>query len=172
MIEPTNVRRIASRAITTPYNPLTLLHLLIAALVLAVTLTPVAAHAGLGATVDSVARDEAMLKGVDLVTPTANYDLHEIKAATGTTVREYVSRQGTVFAVTWEGRTTPDLEQLLGSSYSRYLAEARTHRMGHHLLSINTPDLVASVVRLQRSSIGHVHLPALVPAGVAVAELR
>jgi Protein of unknown function (DUF2844) len=162
-----------SRTIITPHNPLTLLHLPIAALVLAVTLTvPMAAHAGLGATVDSVARDEVMLKGVDLVTPTANYDLHEIKAASGTTVREYVSRQGTVFAVTWEGRTTPDLERLLGSSYSRYLAEARAHRSGHHLLSINTPDIVASVVRLQRSSIGHVHVPALVPAGVAVTELR
>jgi Protein of unknown function (DUF2844) len=157
---------------TRPHNPSTL-HLLIPALVLAVTLiVPKAAHAALGAMVDSVARDETMLKGTELVTPTANYDLHEIKAATGTTVREYVSRQGTVFAVNWEGRTTPDLQQLLGSSYSRYLAEARTHRSGHHLLSINSPDLVASVVRLQRSSIGHVHLPALVPAGVAVADLR
>ena len=157
---------------TQPHNPSTF-HLLIPALVLAVTLTlPNVAYAALGATVDSVARDEAMLKGADIVTPTVNYDLHEIKAATGTTVREYVSRQGTVFAVAWEGRSTPELEQLLGSSYTRYLAEARTHRSGHHLLSINTPDLVASVVRLQRSSIGHVHLPALVPAGVAVADLR
>ena len=155
-----------------PQNP-SALHLLIPALVLAVSLTvPNAAHGALGATVDSVARDETMLKGADIVTPTANYDLHEIKAATGTSVREYVSRRGTVFAVTWEGRKTPDLEQLLGSSYSRYLAEARTHRNGHHVLSINTPDLVASVVHLQRSSIGHVHLPALVPAGVAVADLR
>jgi hypothetical protein len=157
---------------TQPHNPSTF-HLLIPALVLAVTLTlPNVAYAALGATVDSVARDEAMLKGADIVTPTVNYDLHEIKAATGTTVREYVSRQGTVFAVAWEGRSTPELEQLLGSSYTRYLAEARTHRSGHHLLSINTPDLVANVVRLQRSSIGHVHLPALVPAGVAVADLR
>jgi hypothetical protein len=157
---------------TRPHNPSTL-NLLLPALVLAVTLTvPRAAHAALGAMVDSVARDETMLRGADIVTPTANYDLHEIKAATGTTVREYVSRQGTVFAVSWEGRTTPDLEQLLGSSYSRYLAEARTHRSGHHSLAINTPELVASVVRLQRSSIGHVHLPALVPAGVAVADLR
>ena len=157
---------------TQPHNPSTF-HLLIPALVLAVTLTlPNVAYAALGATVDSVARDEAMLKGADIVTPTVNYDLHEIKAATGTTVREYVSRQGTGFAVAWEGRSTPELEQLLGSSYTRYLAEARTHRSGHHLLSINTPDLVANVVRLQRSSIGHVHLPALVPAGVAVADLR
>jgi Protein of unknown function (DUF2844) len=157
---------------TRPHNRSTP-YLLIPALLLAVTLTvPTAAHAALGATVDSVARDEAMLKGVDVVTPTANYDLHEIKTTTGTTVREYVSRQSTVFAVSWEGRTTPDLEQLLGSSYARYLAEAHTHRSGHHSLSINTPELVASVLRLQRSSIGHVHLPALVPAGVAVADLR
>jgi Protein of unknown function (DUF2844) len=157
---------------TRPHNPSTL-HLLIPALVLAVTLTvPKAAHAALGAMVDSVARDETMLKGVDLVTPIANYDLHEIKAATGTTVREYVSRQGTVFAVNWEGRNTPDLQQLLGDSYARYLAEARAHRSSHHLLSINTPDLVASVLHLQRSSIGHVHVPALVPVGVAVADLR
>jgi len=28
------------------------------------------------------------------------------------------------------------------------------------------------VVRLQRSSIGHIHLPTLVPASVAVADLR
>jgi uncharacterized protein DUF2844 len=148
-------------------------NLLIPSLLLAVSLTvPDVAHAALGATVDSVARDEAMLRGTDVVTPTANYDLHEIKAATGTVVREYVSRQGAVFAVTWEGRTTPDLEQLLGSSYPRYLAEARTHRSSHHTLSIDTPDLVASVVRLQRSSIGQVHLPALVPSGVAVADLR
>jgi hypothetical protein len=148
-------------------------YLLMFALAFAGSLTvPDAAHAALGATADSVTRDEATLKGVDFVTPTTKYDLHEIKAATGTTVREYVSRQGTVFAVAWEGPTTPDLAQLLGSSYSRYLAEARTHRNGHHLLSINTPDLVVSVVRLQRSSIGHVHLPALVPSGVAAAELR
>jgi hypothetical protein len=143
------------------------------ALLVAVTLSaPDGAYAALGATVDSVARDKAMLGGAEILTPSIHYDLHEIKAASGTTVREYVSRQGTVFAVSWEGRTTPDLEQLLGSSYARYLTEARTHRSGHHLLSINTPDLVASVLRLQRSSIGQVHLPALVPAGVAVAELR
>jgi hypothetical protein len=155
-----------------PYNP-SPLHLVISLLTLAVILTvPNVAQAALGATADSVALDETMFKGTDSVTPTATYDLHEIKAATGTTVREYVSRQGMVFAVSWEGRTTPNLEQLLGSSYSRYLTEARTHRTGHHLLSINTPDLVASVLRLQRSSIGHVHLPALLPAGVAVTDLR
>lgn len=145
----------------------------IPALLLAIALgAPQGARAALGGTVDSVARDRTSLQGEDIVTPSANYDLHEIKAATGTTVREYVSRQGAVFALAWEGRSTPDLQQLLGDSYARYLAEARAHRGSHHLLSFSTPELVASVLRLQRSSIGHVHIPALVPAGVAVAELR
>jgi len=143
------------------------------ALLLAVALSaPQGAHAALGGAVDSVARDQSSLQGEDVVTPMANYDRHEIKAASGTTVREYVSRQGAVFALAWEGRATPDLQQLLGDSYARYLAEARAHRGSHHLLSFNTPDLVASVLHLQRGSIGHVHIPALVPAGVAVAELR
>jgi hypothetical protein len=146
---------------------------LIPALVLAAMLAlPLNAHAALGATVDSLAGDASLMQGADSVTPNTSYDLHEIKAASGTTVREYVSRQGTVFAVSWEGRTTPDLQQLLGASYARYLAAARSYRSSHHLLSFSTPDLVASVLRLQRSSIGHVHVPALVPAGVTVAELR
>ena len=51
---------------------------------------------------------------------------------------------------------------------NKLVAESRTTPTS----SINTPDLVASVMRLQRSSIGHVHLPALVPAGVAAADLR
>jgi hypothetical protein len=46
------------------------------------------------------------------------------------------------------------------------------HRGGHHIVSVNTPDLVASVLVVQRRAIGHVQLPALIPAGVAVTELR
>ncbi|MGA2024023.1 MAG: DUF2844 domain-containing protein [Steroidobacteraceae bacterium] len=128
--------------------------------------------AALGGTADSVARDAALLSGSDAVTQSASYDLHEITAATGTTVREYVSRQGTVFAVSWEGRGSPDVAQLLGSSYAAYVAAAHAHRTGHHLVVVNTPDLVASVLVVQHRSIGHVHVPALLPAGVTPADLH
>jgi hypothetical protein len=130
------------------------------------------ADAALGGSVDSVARDRDMLQGSDIVTPTVNYDLHEIRAASGTTVREYISRQGTVFAVAWEGPSNPNLQQLLGESYASYQTLGHAHRGSHHLLTIDTPNLVASVLRLQRSSIGHVHVPPLLPAGVTVADLR
>jgi Protein of unknown function (DUF2844) len=133
---------------------------------------PYPAYAALGAGVDSLAVDEQMLGGTDVVTPMASYDLHQIKAASGTSVREYVSRQGTVFALSWGGPSHPNLQLLLGSSYAAYQAAARAHRIGHHIVSINTPDLVATVLRLQRSSSGQIYVPALVPDGVMAANLR
>jgi hypothetical protein len=77
-----------------------------------------------------------------------------------------------VFAVSWEGRGSPDVAQLLGSSYAAYVAAAHAHRTGHHLVVVNTPDLVASVLVVQHRSIGHVHVPALLPAGVTPADLH
>jgi hypothetical protein len=145
--------------------------LVLSCMVATLSLSPIA-HAALGAGADSVARDATLLRGTDTVTQTASYDRHEIQAQTGTRVREYVSRQGTVFALSWEGRSNPDMQQLLGASYPAYLAAALTHRSGHHLVSISTPDLVASVLTVQRRSIGHVRVPALIPSGVTLAELR
>jgi hypothetical protein len=138
----------------------------------AILATPRPAHSALGAGVDSLAQDQQVLGGADVVTPMTTYDLHEIRAPSGTTVREYVSREGTVFAVSWQGPSHPSLQQLLGNSYSSYQAAARAHRRGHHIVSIDTPDLVASVLRLQRSSSGQIYVPALVPQGVAAANLR
>jgi hypothetical protein len=138
----------------------------------AVLAPPRPAHAALGAGVDSLVADQAILGGADVVTPMTTYDLHEIKAASGTSVREYVSREGTVFAVSWGGPSHPNLQQLLGNSYAAYQAAARVNRRGHHIVSINTPDLIASVLRLQRTSSGQIYVPGLVPPGVAVASLR
>jgi hypothetical protein len=74
--------------------------------------------------------------------------------------------------VTWQGPRAPDLRQLLGAYFERYAAEARTHRTGHHALSILTPDFVVSAVRFQRGFQGRAILPALTPAGVTRDEIR
>ena len=46
--------------------------------------------------------------------PPLGLDL-KLTDANGTTVREYVSPQGSVFGITWQGRSTPDMNQLLGT---------------------------------------------------------
>jgi len=144
-----------------------------ALLVLLVVLDPPAAHAALGATREDLLRDAAALQTARVtITSREGYDVHEMISADGTTVRAYVEPGGRVFAVTWSGRVQPDLRVVLGPYYARFLEAARAPHPSHHVLSINTPDLVLSVVKLPRGFAGRAHLPSLVPAGTAVDTLR
>src|SRR4051812_2811446 len=47
------------------------------------------------------------------------YSIHEIQLP-GRIVKEYLSRGGRVFAVTWRGASQPDLAVLLGSYFKEY----------------------------------------------------
>ena len=140
------------------------------AAVLALAAAP--AHAGLGESVDSIARDHAALRGASLhVTPAANWDLHEITTAQGTRVREYSSKSGTVFAVTWRGRM-PDLHVLLASHYAEYQAATEARPANRRVLSIATPGLVMDAMKLPRGFTGSAHVPGLLPAGTSAQDLE
>lgn len=132
------------------------------------------AFAGLGEPVASVARDHAELHGRALVvTPLQAYDRHEITTDDGTRVREYVSRAGTVFGVTFAGPSPPDLKVLLAGHYDDYVAAAAAARRGsHHVLAIDTPGLVVTVVKRPRGFSGSAHVPALLPADTTAGDLR
>jgi len=142
-------------------------------LLLAMLILSSPAHATLGGGIESVARDRDALQGTLHSVPEQSYDMHEILSASGATVREYAPPGGgDIFAVTWSGAQAPDLRLLLGTYFDRYVAAAKLHRRGHHELSIDTPDLVMTVVRFQRYVSGQVYLPSLMPRGVTRRELR
>jgi hypothetical protein len=133
---------------------------------------PAAAH--LGGDSDSVDADRQQL-GADLRSiPMQQYNLHEIRAASGTLVHEYATRQGTVFAVTWQGPLPPDLHQLFGDYYQRYQAAAAAQvRPGmHRQLTIAAADLVVQSTARLRAFRGVAYIPSLLPAGVSVADLQ
>jgi hypothetical protein len=134
--------------------------------------TSAPARAALGGDVASVLHDAEALQATHAVTPMVNYDLHEGTTADGLQVREYVDRSGKVFAVTWKGPRSPNVSELLGVHAARYQAAAQAHRSGHHVLSINDPDLVVTAMRLPRGWQGQAYLPAAIPAGVSRSELR
>ena len=131
------------------------------------------AHAGLGEPVESVARDHAAVHGTALVvTPRQAYDVQETTTEAGLQLRQYVSHGGTVFAVAWSGRTLPDLKMVLGKHYDEYYAAASAHQGNHHVLSVATPNVVISITKVQRGFTGVAYVPALVPTGTSVKELR
>jgi hypothetical protein len=147
-----------------------LLHLL--ALVSILSLSP-AAYAGLGETVDSIARDHAALRGAALqMTPRESWDLHEITTPEGTRVREYASKAGMVFAVSWAGPVLPNLPLLLAAHYDEYATAARARHAGHRHLSISTKGLVLNITKLPRGFAGSAHLPEMLPAGTTAADLH
>lgn len=76
---------------------------------------------------------------------TSNYMLLDTTLATGTHIRQYVSSQGLVFAVTWSGPFLPELRVLLAKYFDTIEAEsARTSRAGRSHIANASSNGVAS----------------------------
>lgn len=101
-----------------------------------------------------------------------SYSVHEMQTPTGTTVRQFASPAGTVFAVTWQG-FSPDLQQLLGEYFEQYVDAARSQnsRRGRGVY-IDTGDLVVETGGHMRYAVGRAYLRSQVPQGVDVHALQ
>jgi hypothetical protein len=147
-------------------------NLLIAGSALAMLALPVCASATLGGNSISTETDRVSMKASLRILPAAHYTVHEIQTPSGTTVREYISPSGTVFAVGWQGPVMPDLKQALGSYFDRYTAGAAGKQAGHRHVEVREPDLVVQSNGHMRSFSGRAYLPQLLPQGVTVEDIR
>lgn len=146
-----------------------------AVLVAAQALAP--AKAGLGDQVASVQTDAVRMKGQLRTRSEPGYTVQEITTGNGVIVREYVSPSGVVFAVSWSGRTKPNLQQTLGTYFAQYVTAAKTQRAegrhsGHHHLEIQEPSLVVHAGGHMRQYFGLAYVPALVPQNLSISDLR
>jgi hypothetical protein len=90
----------------------------------------------------------------------------------GTVVREFVSLQGQVFAVSWKGPFKPDLRQLMGDYFDRYVQATPASRGGHGASRVAQADLVVQSMGHMRAFSGHAFVPGMLPAGVAESDLQ
>jgi hypothetical protein len=135
---------------------------------------PLPAVAHLGGDAGSIDADRSELHAELRTTPMQQFDLHEITAPSGTLVHEYVTRQGRVFAVTWQGPLPADLHQLFGDYYQRFQAAAagRMRPGMHRQVNITAADLVVQSSARTRSFRGMAYIPSLLPGGVSAADLQ
>jgi hypothetical protein len=104
-----------------------------------------------------------------------SYTVHEIQVATGTVVREFVSPEGKVFGVAWEGPWPPDMRQVLGSYFDQFVQAARSRggaRMGRRPLVINQPGLVVQTGGHMRAFAGRAYVPEMLPSGVGAENIQ
>lgn len=136
------------------------------------TLFSLPAAATLGGAASSTQADQLQMKATLRMSPGARFTVHEMVLPSGTTVREYVSLQGMVFAVAWKGPRMPDLRQLMGTYFDQYLQAVPPARGGHAGVAVSQPDLVVHSMGRTRAFSGHAYLPPLLPADVTDDELQ
>ena len=129
------------------------------------------ARAALGGDVSSVESDRASMKGALRVTPAVEYSVHEIQTSAGLVIREYVSPQGQVFAVSWRGPGIPDLRQMLGSYYGEFAQATPRAHYNHHHLNVSTPGEVVESSGRTRAFFGRAWAPALLPQNFSLKDI-
>ncbi|HEX2660230.1 MAG TPA: DUF2844 domain-containing protein, partial [Polyangia bacterium] len=100
------------------------------------------ARATLGEDAASVAADQRRLQATVKVVQKPGHAVHDMQVPGGATIHQFVSDEGKVFAVSWAGGWRPNLRDLMGQHYERYVAAARQQRRGHGPLRIELPGLV------------------------------
>jgi hypothetical protein len=131
--------------------------------------------AELGGDANTVAVDQRQMQGSGrIMRMSLDYAIHEYEANSGTLVREYVSPEGKVFGVAWQGPRIPDLGLLLGAYYVQYERAASAVRDERHRgpLVVQEPGLVAQSVERPRGVSGWAYVPGLLPVGVRAEEIR
>jgi len=132
------------------------------------------ASAGLGRAYASVDADRAVLGAAVVSTVAGPYTVHTLTLQNQGTVREYTRPDGLVFAVTWRGPGRPNLRQILGDSFDAVQAD-NAQRGGariRHPLMVNRANLQVQTGGHPGAFWGVALLPALQPAGFALANLK
>ncbi len=134
--------------------------------VLILALGTLPAWASLGDNVSTVAFDAQALGGQEVKVAKTGFDLHQITLKDGTVVNEFVSPEGTVFGISWQGHFIPNLHQLLGTYITNLQEGQRTQVMRRRAITIQGDNFVFSSVGHMRFFRGRAYVPGLVPANV------
>jgi hypothetical protein len=126
------------------------------------------ARAALGDDVAAVEQDRIHMQASVKMSRRPSYDIHELATSTGTVVREFVGGDGKVFAVSWSGGWRPNLRDIMGAHYDRYIANTRGHLRARGPVRIELPGMVVFMGGYLRTFFGHVYLTEQLPQGFSV----
>jgi Protein of unknown function (DUF2844) len=150
--------------------------------VLLVMEAPRAAFATLGEPAASVISDASRMGAAPPASESAtqapgsqSYSVEQFTTPAGVRVSEYIAPGGTVFAVSWHGRTPPDVAALLGAYFKQYQDAASAGsptKYGLHHSSVAGPDVVVQTAGHMGNMFGRAYLPAMLPPGVDESEIR
>lgn len=102
------------------------------------------------------------------------FTVHQTQLESGTTVVEYATPAGLVFAVSWRGPVLPDLSALLGVYFNTFKLETDKARLAGRrgsALKIERDGLIVSSNGRMRNFFGYAYAPGLIPTGVDIKDV-
>jgi len=150
------------------------------------TLSAASAHTALKAvttdvsTATSSSTTAAATATANTATTTTSYTVRTATLASGTEEREYVSVDGVVFGVAWNGPSAPDFKALFGTSaFANYAnglqaASASGGRRGRAggPVTVTTSGLIVQMGGHQRALYGRAYMPDLLPSGLSASDIQ
>ncbi len=137
----------------------------------ALLLLTLPAFAALGGDATSVTNDQLQMQATLRSTQKQGYTMHELAVPSGT-VREYVTAQGKVFGVAWQGATPPNFQQFLGTYFQQFIDAGKNRRRGTGPLVIEQPGLVLYSGGHMRAFFGKAYVPDMLPQGVTADAIK
>jgi Protein of unknown function (DUF2844) len=131
-------------------------------LVLATLLLPSISQAELGGNITSILSEQREFNSQLSNTQQSGVAVYTQTLPSGIIIQEYLSGNGTIFAVTWTGAALPNLQALLGNYFKDYLAAIKQSR---GVISINSDSLVIQSAGMMGAFQGFALLPKQAPAG-------
>lgn len=142
----------------------------------ALLLAALPAQAVLGEDIASVQADQLRLQAARRASATLDGAVQVLTLADGSTIRQYVDSQGRVYAVAWNTRTKPRLDQLLGTHFAGYVEGARQQQRlragAHHHAVVEQGDLVVQASAHLNAHSGRAWLRSLLPSTTARDAIR
>jgi hypothetical protein len=142
------------------------------------TLQSSSALAALGDAESSIQRDQTGMTGQFQITDHGSYRLHEAKSGQ-MLVHEYVTPDGKVFGVSWQGSIRPNLKELFGSYYSDYQSALHSSQEQTGRLRLRSRSMVSNGRNFHVEIGGHMGfsrgcawIPSLIPSGFNTNEIR
>jgi hypothetical protein len=132
----------------------------------------VPAAATLGEDASSVPADQTRLQAGLEVVSTAKFAVHRLRLPSGTTIKEYVSPAGMVFAVSWQGPEMPDLQQVLGRYFAAYVDALKSQGAGGVARAAERSGLVVQTGGHMRAFFGRAYVASMLPRGVSAEEIQ
>ncbi len=103
-----------------------------------------------------------------------NYSVFERKEGT-VNVKEFANSSGKIFAVSWKGKTHPEIEALMGEHYSLYresLRKAKQTQRGFGPLRVSHKNFHLELAGRMRAVQGRAWLEEEIPQGVNTYDIR